>query len=171
MNIHRAIQEIIDEHEQIYPKSCIASAIEIVLKALRKVDVYYYDVQNKWPNKDGKLTFANFKNMPIEGVTFKAKFTEYNIATAKSFPFDELFTTIDSELNNNRCVMISRPTKQGSHICVISRKQDGDFLFFTKASPKSDTDRATGKITIKDKITPCEIRKWRGTHILFYDSM
>jgi len=165
MNIHPAIQEIIDKHEQKYPNSCIASAIEIVLKALRKVDVHYYDVQNKWPNEDKKLTFAEFHERTIQGVMFEHKF---NIARSPSFPFEELVEAIDSELIASKCVMISSRTKQGSHICVVSRKLDGDFLFFTKASPKTDIDLETGKKTIAGKITEREIRAWGGTDILVY---
>ena len=163
MNIDLAIQEIIDQHEQKHPYSCIASAIEIVLKALRKVDVHYYDQQNKWPNRDKKLTFAKFDNETICGITFKQKF---NITRNASFPFEKLFNAIDLELIANRCVMISRPTKEGWHICVVSKKQDGDFLFSTKASTKTDTE--TGKKTIRGKITKREIQKLGGTDILVY---
>ena len=44
-------QEIIKAHKQKYEYSCIPSAIEMVLKLLRKVGIDYYDLQDEWDNK------------------------------------------------------------------------------------------------------------------------
>ena len=162
MNISQAIQLIIDEHKQVHQNSCIASAIEIVLKALRKVDVDFYDVQNEWPNEDGKLTFADFRDKLIHGIHFKH---EFNIPRNPSFPFEKLFQTIDSELIANRYVMISLPSqmipvplRSGSHICIIYGEKDCDFLALTKA----------GKDTIRLNNLKNKIQKAGGTDILVY---
>jgi hypothetical protein len=155
MNIDQAIQELIDKHEQLYPLSCIASAIEIVLKLLSKVDMDYYDVQNNWKNEDGELSFADFHDKTFQGVRFEHRFS---IGRNASFPFEELFETIESELIANRYVMISLPSKKGWHMWVIYQKQDDDFLAFSKA----------GKKTNYRNILKDEIWKVGGTDILVY---
>jgi len=94
------IQRIIDQHQQISNRTCIPSAVEIVLKLLGKVDANYYDLQNGWTNG----SFVNFDGQTLSGVTFR----RINLAErGPTFPFDQLFGMIDQELSSDRYVIIS----------------------------------------------------------------
>lgn len=146
---------IVDEHEQKYPKSCIASAIEIILKLIGEVDTNYYDVQDNWKNEDNRLSFADFHNRKIEGVRFERKFS---IDRSKSFPFKELFETIDCELAAGRYVVISLVANNGWHMWVIYKKKDNDFSAVSKS----------GKTTIHLPKLKDQVQRMGGTDILVY---
>lgn len=60
------IEEIIDQHQQISHRTCIPSAVEMVLKLLGEVDEDYYDLQNDWING----SFVDFDGQTVSGVTF-----------------------------------------------------------------------------------------------------
>lgn len=57
MNLDKSI---IDNHEQKHQVSCIPSAVEMVLKLLRKVNVNYYELQESWKNKTERNCPLNY---------------------------------------------------------------------------------------------------------------
>lgn len=94
------IEEIIDQHQQRSHRTCIPSAVEMVLKLLGNVDMDYYDLQDVWTNG----SFANFDGQTVSGVTFQ----RINLAErGPTFPCDQLFGLIDQELASDRYVIIS----------------------------------------------------------------
>jgi|SRR5208283_4293444 len=80
---------IIHAHKQKYIFSCIPSAVEMILKLLRKVPVNYYDLQDAWQNKcDGN--FNDFDGKVVEGVKFHQKFNTRDHPRGPSFPLEGL---------------------------------------------------------------------------------
>jgi hypothetical protein len=122
--------KIIDSHEQKFENSCIPSAVEMVLKLLKKVDSSYYDQQSQW-EKIG--SFAYYDGRTIEGVTFKLR---------NKLTVDELFAEIDRELKENKCVIISLksilidprqpPNKCHMYVIYDYNEKKKDYKAFTK---------------------------------------
>lgn len=102
MNMNRArryIRRVIDQHQQITNRSCVPSAVEMVLKLLGRVNSGYYDLQNRCTNGH----FSNFDGQTISGVTFR----KINLAErGQNFPFDQLFGIIDQELASNKSLYL-----------------------------------------------------------------
>lgn len=118
---------IIAAHKQKYQYSCVPSAVEMILKLLKKVDIDYYCLQDHW--EDLKMNFCNyvrrefcqfeiFDNITIKGVTF------HRICCNAP----KLFEKIDEELSSERGVMVSVQY----HIWIIYGKKDSKYLNFSK---------------------------------------
>jgi hypothetical protein len=124
---------VVDTHLQKFRYSCIPSAVEIVLKVSGKAKPDYYELQNKWDNKEIG-SFKDFDGRKIQGVVFKL---ENGFAS-----LDSLFDTISKELMENRFVIISLKSKlidsrdqsDNCHMCVIydSSIKEKEFKAFTK---------------------------------------
>lgn len=156
------IQEIIDQHQQIFDISCIPSAVEMVLKLLGKVSVSYYELQNAWTTNG---SFANFDEQTIHEVTFH----RINLAErGPNFPFDQLFEIIDEELAADRYVVIALygMSRKGQcfHAYVIFDEDEmtKDYLAVTKASANGTY------ITQFDRNIKARVRQIQGTDILVY---
>lgn len=84
MNKFRAI---LDSHEQIFPASCTASVIELVLKLHKKVNGGYNKIQSSY--KNANTGYKPFQNRNIHGIHFgtpihwKPPFTGLGIALQK----------------------------------------------------------------------------------------
>ncbi|TDQ11752.1 hypothetical protein [Pedobacter metabolipauper] len=126
----KSIHDAAVNHKQIYNSSCIPMSVELVLKYNKKVLPDYYKLQNNWKEKtDG--TFNNFDGKTIEGIQFKHQF---NLKRGDSFPFNQLFKTIDAELTAGRKVIISLPSGYNFwHMYVIDGKADsGDYIAYSR---------------------------------------
>lgn len=119
---------IIDTHVQKDEFSCIPSAVEMILKLLRRVPVDYYDLQNQWQNKkDG--SFSDFDGTTCFGVTFTHK--KYG-PRWNGTPTDKLFNEIDGELGCGRYVPISIWCPPYFHNYIVFDKTDREYLAFSK---------------------------------------
>ncbi|MCD6379961.1 hypothetical protein J7M07_05900 [bacterium] len=151
---------IINKHKQLYPMSCIPSAVEMVLKLLGKAPLDYYEQQEAWDNrKDGN--FSDYDDKEINGVRFKK---EFGNARGDDFPLDELFARIDEELEAGRYVIISiKPPRSSFHMFVVFEKNDdGEYLAFSKgASDKT--------INCNNGIEKHIRGELKGTDILTYE--
>ena len=168
-NISITEHSAVIDHKQIYPLSCIPSAIEMILKWLNRVPESYYELQDEWNNK--KVTFRNFIKEPIKEVEFKGKFLNYDKPCA-TFPFDELFETIDKELAQCKCVLVMLPNpKNQKHIWIIYDNKTCDYQAFTKYIVNNNKiiywEGVPGvyKGNIRDYII-----KLKWTHLLIYDA-
>ena len=144
-------RKIIDAHRQIFPMSCVPSAVEMVLKLLDKAERYYYDLQCETKNKGSD--FARFDGVTIKGVEFK-RVTQKNMDLSS---FQSFFSTIDDELAAGRKVMVSLKsrTKQQFHIHVIHEKRNDDYLAFTKVHEPDETKDYSG--SVKDHMKSMDI--------------
>ncbi len=156
------IRGIINQHRQVKNNSCIPSAVEMVLKLLKKVPLNYYNLQNGWTN-DG--SFLNFDGQAIQGVTFRRiNLTE----RGPNFPFDQLFKIINQELAEDRYVIIALLGMSDSgpklHAYIVFDKDPSteDYLTVTKASFFSTY------VTQFDTDIKGRIREIQGTDILVY---
>jgi len=126
-----------------------------LLKLLDRVPQDYFDLQNVWKNKKNG-TFGDFNGRTIAGVTFHRQFA---MKRGKHFPLDNLFKTIDSELDAGRYVIVSLPSGSGWHMWVIvERTASGDYRAFSKYGDK----------TVEVADTKAQIRKKKGTDIMTY---
>lgn len=147
---------VIDSHEQKYQLSCIPSAVEMVLKLLRKVDVNYYELQESWKNKtDGN--FSDFDERIIENVKFQKLFGD---PRGPSFPLKNLFKKIDEELKSNRFVIISLVSNFGWHMFVVYDKLGDEYKAFTKIGKQTQYVNNAKEI----------VKQMRGTDILVYNN-
>jgi hypothetical protein len=122
-------------HQQIYPDSCISSAVEMILKLNNKVDEDYYSLQ-----------VEQYRKLHIENNPDNEKYKSFNYLNGQEYyglkftniseqPADELFQKIDEEINEGRYVIISLGNQNGGfHMWIIygCDKVDGDYLNFSK---------------------------------------
>ena len=146
---------VVNNHDQIFQLSCIPSAVEMILKYYKAVDLDFYDLQNEWKNKsDG--SFRNFDNKELYGFTFSQKFV---LPRDETFPIDSLFQTIENELKSERKVIISLPAEAGWHMFIICKQTpDGDFVSYSKLGNHTLILRNTKEI----------VKKSKGTEIMTY---
>jgi hypothetical protein len=146
---------IVDAHRQKYDMSCIPMSIELVLKLLGREPAGYFELQEAWKNKtDGN--FIDFDGRTIAGLTFHQQFDELR---TNDFPTEDLFKTIDSELDHNRYVIVSLDVTAGYHMYVIvGRAATGEYH---AVSENKDT-----ALTITN--VKARIREMKGTDILTY---
>jgi len=151
-------KEIIENHSQRYPISCIPSCVEMVLKLLEKVNSDYYELQNDWGN-NSLGNFKDFDNKTIKGITFHHKFDPngYGGRSVK-FPLNDLSKRIDAELENHRFVCISLVSNAGWHMWVIYKKDIDEYFAFSKENSKTITC---------DKVWSI-VQNMQGTDILTY---
>lgn len=155
MNIDK---EIVNSHEQKYRFSCIPSAVEIVLKLLKRVDHDYYELQHSWDDRtDG--SFADFDGKTVRGLTFKVP--KSGSPRASSFPLETLFATIDQELGSGRFIIVSLPEGSDWHMYVIYDKLNDDYEAITK---KYDAQNTFYINDVKKRIMSAQ-----GTDILVYE--
>ncbi|MBM3212064.1 hypothetical protein FJZ33_07585 [Candidatus Poribacteria bacterium] len=113
--------QIIHNHEQKFKYSCIPSAIEMVLKLLKKVGEGFYDFQEQWRDKQNG-SFDDFHNYKYKGVTF---YKHYDNAT-------NLLRLTDRELNSRECIIISLRNANVFHMWIIYDKKGNNYLNFSK---------------------------------------
>lgn len=154
----QSLESIASKHKQIYDVSCIPMSVEMVLKYNHRVAPDYYELQKDWKNKaDG--TFGNFDGKTLFGLKFKLQF---NLTRGDNFPFDRLFSTIDTELAADRKVIVSLPAGNNFwHIYVVDKKTvSGDYIAYSRYY--------NGKnLIIKDDVKKV-IYGCKGTDILTY---
>ena len=132
----------------------------MVLKLLGKVDLDYCDQQSCWTNG----SFENFNGQTISGVTFR----RINLAErGPSFPYDQLFDTIDQELESDRYVVISLlGSFMGMSVyhadVIFDKTQNNDYLAVTKAFTN------VGQLTQFIGDIKTKVRQIQGTDILTY---
>lgn len=145
----------VDAHRQDYDWSCIPMTIELVLKLLDREPADYFVLQDKWKNKrDGN--FADFDGRTIAGVTFHKQFGQ---PRGPRFPIDDLFKTIDDELDHGRYVIISLFTGFSYHMYVIvGRTASGDYHAVSKE----------GEQTLTVTNVKARVREIGGTDIVTY---
>ena len=143
----------VDTHQQLYDWSCIPMSVEMVLKLLHRVPQNYYALQFSWQNRrDG--TFGDFDGRTIAGVTFQRKFF---LPRDDKFPLDELFKTIDGELDEGRLVIVSLLWSASFHMFVIvDRTPTGDYRAVSK----------DGSVTMEVIDVKARIRRIKGTDIV-----
>lgn len=163
VNSQHFVQGIIYQHQQKFGNSCIPSAVEMVLKLLRKAPVSYYDLQDGWTTNS---SFANFDGQTICGVTFR----RINLSNrGQNFPIDHLFEIIDQELTADRYVIIALLEMSDNgpcfHAYVLFEKDQltQDYVAVTKARALNGTYVTQFGTNIKARV--CEIQ---GTDILVY---
>lgn len=146
---------VVNNHNQIFPRSGIPSAIEMVLKYCKAVDFNFYDLQIKWQNKtDG--SFRDFDKKELYGITF---FQKFNLPRDESFPMDSLFQTIQNELTSGKKVIIALQVETGWSIFVVYKQTpDGEFVSYSKLGSHTTILRNTKEI----------VKKSNGTEIMTY---
>jgi hypothetical protein len=128
---------------------------ELVLKLLDRDPADYFALQDNCKNKrDGN--FADFDGRTIAGVTFHKQFGQ---PRGPRFPIDDLFKTIDDELDHGRYVIISLFTGFSYHMYVIvGRTASGDFHAVSK-----DGEQILTVTNVKPRV-----REIGGTDIVTY---
>ncbi len=121
----------IDTHTQLFSFSCIASAVEMVLKLLGRVHPDYYTLQKLWDDRRNG-NFLDVDMQRIEGVTFLAKFSPPH--RGPHFPLDQLFAIIDNELSQDRYVIVSLEVQDHNYHNFIIYGTTGsrEYLAITK---------------------------------------
>lgn len=145
----------INQHEQLFTKSCIPSAVEFVLKQLGKVDINYYELQSEWKNKE--RFFDYFDGEELFGLKFKRCFSQDH---NQDFPLKELFNTISNELTNGRYVIISLASPNGGcHMYIIFKEDENTFKAISKERER----------TISEEDVKRKVKDMNGTDILIYN--
>lgn len=93
--------KVIQEHQQMYEKSCVPMSVEFVVKLVDPSQIFYYDEQHRFP--DGTSWGGNFNNRKINNITFYHLFTN----DRHTYSLDPLFDKIKEELNNDHYVQLS----------------------------------------------------------------
>lgn len=147
--------KIVDAHREKYPSSTIPMSVELVLKLLGRMPVDSFALQEPWKDKhDGN--FSDFDNKTIDGVTFHHKFDQ---PRGNEFPTEDLFDTVDEELDHGRYVIISVYTGRSFMLYVIvGRTADSDYHAVGKAG-----DQMWTVTNVKPRV-----REMKGTDILTY---
>ncbi|HEY2585624.1 MAG TPA: hypothetical protein VGI81_07665 [Tepidisphaeraceae bacterium] len=147
--------KIVDAHCEKYPSSSIPMTVELVLKLLGRMPADSYAIQQTWKDKrDGN--FSDFDGKTFAGVTFHHKFDQ---PRGNEFPTEDLFDTIDAELDHGRYVIISLYTGRNYALYVIvGRTADGDYHAVDKIGEQTFT-----VTNVKPRI-----REMKGTDILTY---
>ena len=124
--------EKIVHHKQLTNISCIPMSVELVLKAISIMDPLNFDIQMDSTKSRNSLWikngFAYPKDKPL--VIFSREFCLSDVGLPdrgdhfiESY-YDSLFSTIDSELNANRFVIISLSSGLNKwHMIVIFEKR------------------------------------------------
>ena len=147
---------IIDQHHQFNAPSCIPSSIEMVLKLEHREPVDFYELQKAWGNRtDG--TFADFDGRSIGGLTFHKHFV---FPRTIFFPINDLFKTIDAELDKGRFVIVSLAWVNHEYhmFVIVDRTPTGEYRAVTKWG---------GTLELID--TKARIRAMWGTDIMTYE--
>ena len=132
-------------------------AIELVLKHIGKLPALDFSLQTKWGNKsDG--SFSDFNDNSDFGVTFKQ---QYDLKRDDNFPLQELFNSVDAELEAGRYVIVSIKNPIGFHMYVIYEKDTSTGEFH--AVSKDIQDNNLCLFDVKKRIT-----QMQGTDILTY---
>jgi hypothetical protein len=152
-------KEIIDNHKQLAPYSCIPMAVELVLKLLGRAQSNYFELQTLW-NNFRLGSFCNFDGRTVNGVTFRHQFP---VTNGRDFPpekMKQLFDTIDSELREGRYAVVSLPRRDDYHNFVIyDQTADGEYEAVSK-----NACQTCWKSGVKNIIT-----HMTGTDILTYE--
>jgi len=145
----------VDAHRQKYDYCDIPTSIELVLKLAGREPSDFFELQEAWKKKtDGN--FIDFDGRTIAGVTFHQRFDD---PRGNEFPTEELFKTIDAELEHDRYVIISVYAGTSYHMFVIvGRTSTGDYhaVSCTEAGPATVTN------------VKARVREMKGTDILTY---
>lgn len=125
---------VLNEHRQLFPLSCIPAGVELVLKFRGNLPASEHPEQSKWGNKpDG--SFNDYHDRVVQGVRFKMEFAQQR---GPSFPIDDLFTRVSDELRLGRFVVISLANPGGWHIYVVTDElPTGEFKAVAKAGHAS----------------------------------
>jgi hypothetical protein len=150
-------KDIIDQHCQKYDNSCVSSAVEMILKLLKKVPIEYDELQEKYDNRRD-VGFVTFNGYTFQDVIFKHEFGEYIEKRGPNYPLDNLFKRIDEELENNRYICISLVGQRSWHMYVIYEKSLNEYNAFSKSD---------GKTIYEDHVRR-RIAEMGGTDILTY---
>jgi hypothetical protein len=148
-------KNILDKHHQIYQYSCIPSCVEIILKLCGYVTAQYYEQQISWGNRNNG-SFADYHENNIEGLIFHHA---YNFQRSDDFPLEELFGTIQEEIEDGRFVAVSLDVTIGWHMYIIYEIDTrGEYLAVSKR----------GKETIFEDSVKKIVTRMKGTDILIY---
>ena len=125
--------DLLLNHEQKYPLSCVPSSIEMILKLEKIVNKDYYELQNRAGNVAIGGNQFNGNKYPDEFpiLTFTQKFTN---PRDNNFPFDDLFRTIDEELAKNHYVIVTlKPDRVNFHNYILfDHCHDNEYIAITK---------------------------------------
>ncbi len=125
-------KDILDKHEQKYEKSCVPSAVEMILKLEGIIDPSSYHLQEKYGDNN-PLSGDDFDKVsyPKGGKTIK-----FHKILLQTLP--EIFEQIDNELRDGRCVLIPLKTSSygepwNCHIYIIyDFSHQGDYKTVTR---------------------------------------
>lgn len=119
---------IIKNHKQKYLNSCVPMSIELVLKLMNTVQLSYYDLQKEL--KDTPRSFKDFNGKVVNGVRMTL---QYDINRDSNFPLEQLFNTIQQELEQGRFVNCAWKNEkmQSYHAYVIYGYNEDEFLAIT----------------------------------------
>jgi hypothetical protein len=131
-------RKIIDNHQQKFTNSCVPSAVEMILKLEGIMNPNSYFLQEAYGNNP--RCGDDFDKKIFTNGNLKIKFYKILLPSLKN-----IFDCIDSELNDNRCVLIPLKTSPDGANCwtchvhvVYDFSADGEYKTLTKL-PGQDT--------------------------------
>jgi hypothetical protein len=137
-------RKIIDNHQQIYPNSCVPSGVEMVLKLEGIMNSTLHSLQEAYGNNP--RSGDDFDNKEFSNGYIKIKFHKVLLLTLK-----DIFHRIEYELKDNRYVLIPLKTSSPGdpmwtcHIHLIyNLMENGEYQSLTKLP---------GQPTIEDSST------------------
>jgi hypothetical protein len=168
-------QNVIQNHRQLFPNSCVSMSVEFLVKLDDPTQINYYNEQNKYSN--GGIGGNVFDNIKINRITFSHLFPNNIHPRGKTFPLTQLFERIKDELDKDKYVQVSLEsgrcydnlgnlTFTNYHCWIIYGYDDKlDFLGVSKDYNNTTPLRIiTGTLpTIKQLIS-----KMEGTDIIIY---
>jgi len=122
-------QDVLDNHIQKYPNSCVPMCIELVLKLMGKVGVDYYELQ------DEKGDIPRWGGEYDKKIIHDTQITmEFNKLRGPGFPLNDLFDKICQEIDAGRFVNCAwRPSGSVNyHAFVIYGYEGDEILSLTK---------------------------------------
>jgi hypothetical protein len=154
------IEYIIKNHKQKYQNSCVPMAIELVLKLIGKVKLSYYDLQKH--KNDLSRGFKEFDGEIIEGVKMSH---EFPMPRDLNFPLEDLFSTIQKELEEGRFVTCAWRADDSTpyHAYVIYGYDEEEFLAISTDFGRSEFEYITDMKT--------RLRNINGSDILTFKNI
>ncbi len=122
------IQEILNTHKQIFPKSCPSSVMELVLKLHGKMKLDCFDIQNKYG--DNNVGFTKSFELEKNGRGLKPK--EHRL------PSVEALAKCEEENKAGRFPLVSLPTESRKSFFFDKEwiADDSNHIFITVLNPE-----------------------------------
>lgn len=151
---------VLENHKQIYPNSCVTMCVEFALKLMDSLPAESFDLQNRYG--DCQKSGEDFDGETIFNVFIKMHF---NTSHGPSFPLEDLFDKIKSELDNGNYVNCALKPNNSStyHAYLIYGYKENEFLAITKYYDNNEVEYISDMKSRLENIKGSDILTFKKT--------